>query len=127
MVPSAVSEAIAWSTLLRRKASLASTAAPISALSVGNGVDEIARTLAMAGSACASAQSEGPHTKATPTVPCTNAASAANLLSRALDEPPAPADRPAVLLELGQARARAGSPDAVAPLTEVVEHSDQKE
>jgi DNA-binding CsgD family transcriptional regulator len=52
-----------------------------------------------------------------------DAQEAAALLSRALDEPPAHEDRHAVLLELGQARARAGSPEAVAPLTEVVEHS----
>jgi DNA-binding CsgD family transcriptional regulator len=53
-----------------------------------------------------------------------DATRAAALLARALDEPPARADRAAVLLELGQALARAGSPDAVAPLTEVVEHSE---
>jgi DNA-binding CsgD family transcriptional regulator len=53
-----------------------------------------------------------------------DATRAAALLARALDEPPDPADRVAVLLELGQARARAGSPDAVGPLTEVVEHSE---
>jgi DNA-binding CsgD family transcriptional regulator len=56
-----------------------------------------------------------------------DATRAAVLLARALDEPPAPTDRPALLLELGQARARAGSPDAVAPLTEVVEHSEDAE
>jgi DNA-binding CsgD family transcriptional regulator len=50
-----------------------------------------------------------------------DAAGAAALLSRALDEPPSDPDRPAVLLALGQARARAGAPDAVAPLTEIVE------
>jgi DNA-binding CsgD family transcriptional regulator len=53
-----------------------------------------------------------------------DATRAAALLARALDEPPAPTDRPSVLLELGQARARAGSPDALAPLTEVVDHSE---
>jgi DNA-binding CsgD family transcriptional regulator len=53
-----------------------------------------------------------------------DAAGAAALLSRAMDEPPLPADRPEVLLELGQARARAGAPDAVEPLTEIVERSD---
>jgi DNA-binding CsgD family transcriptional regulator len=53
-----------------------------------------------------------------------DAAGAAAMLSRALDEPPASGDRAAVLLELGQARARAGSPDAIAPLTEVVEHGE---
>jgi DNA-binding CsgD family transcriptional regulator len=50
-----------------------------------------------------------------------DAAGAAALLSRALDEPPADRDRTGVLLELGQARARTGSPDAAGPLTEVVE------
>jgi DNA-binding CsgD family transcriptional regulator len=53
-----------------------------------------------------------------------DAAGAAALLSRALDEPPLPGDRSAVLLELGQARARAGAPDAIEPLTEIVERSD---
>jgi DNA-binding CsgD family transcriptional regulator len=51
------------------------------------------------------------------------AAGAAALLSRALDEPPPDRERLAVLLELGQARARAGSPDAFGPLAEVVEES----
>ena len=53
-----------------------------------------------------------------------DAAGAAALLSRALEEPPADRDRTGVLLELGHARARAGAPDALAPLTEVVEHSE---
>src|SRR5947199_8615692 len=44
-----------------------------------------------------------------------DAAGATVLLSRALEEPPADAERGAVVLELGQARARAGSPDAIAP------------
>ena len=39
-----------------------------------------------------------------------DAANAAALLARALDEPPPPPDRPAVVLELGQAHARAGAP-----------------
>jgi DNA-binding CsgD family transcriptional regulator len=52
-----------------------------------------------------------------------DAAGAAVLLARGLQEPPAPGDRAKVLLELGQARARAGSPEAVAPLTEIVERS----
>jgi DNA-binding CsgD family transcriptional regulator/tetratricopeptide (TPR) repeat protein len=51
-----------------------------------------------------------------------DAASAAALLSRALDEPPTDADRPAVVLALGQARARTGAPEAIPPLTEIVEH-----
>jgi hypothetical protein len=45
-----------------------------------------------------------------------DAAGAAALLSRALNEPPEDGERPAVLLELGLARARAGAPDAIAPL-----------
>ena len=49
-----------------------------------------------------------------------DAAGAAALLARALDEPPASEDRVAVVLELGLARARAGAPDAIGPLTEVV-------
>jgi len=53
-----------------------------------------------------------------------DAAGAAALLARALDEPPADGDRAAVLLELGQARARAGAPEAIEPLTEIVEASD---
>src|SRR5215207_5145601 len=48
---------------------------------------------------------------------------AAALLSRALDEPPA-GDRAAVVLELGQALARAGAPEAIAPLSEIVERGD---
>jgi DNA-binding CsgD family transcriptional regulator len=50
-----------------------------------------------------------------------DAAGAAALLSRALAEPPTPLERGAVLLELGQARARAGAPEAIEPLTEIVE------
>ena len=46
---------------------------------------------------------------------------AAALLSRALDEPPADGDRPAILLELGQALARSGAPEAIAPLSEIIE------
>jgi DNA-binding CsgD family transcriptional regulator len=53
-----------------------------------------------------------------------DAAGAAALLSRALDEPPADEERTAVLLELGQARARAGAPEAIAPLSEVVERAE---
>ena len=51
-----------------------------------------------------------------------DAAGAAALLARALDEPPAEDERTAVLLELGQAYARAGAPEAIEPLTEIVEH-----
>ena len=43
-------------------------------------------------------------------------ASAVRYLERALREPPADADRPAVLAELGRAEAAAGLPDAVAHL-----------
>jgi DNA-binding CsgD family transcriptional regulator len=53
-----------------------------------------------------------------------DAAGGAALLARALDEPPADADRLAVLLELGQAHARAGAPEAIAPLTEIIERAD---
>jgi DNA-binding CsgD family transcriptional regulator len=56
-----------------------------------------------------------------------DAPGAAALLARALDEPPAPAERPEVVLALGLARARAGMPEAVAPLMEVVEHSEDPE
>ena len=37
---------------------------------------------------------------------------------------PADGDRAAVLLELGQAHARAGAPEAIAPLTEIIERGD---
>ena len=53
-----------------------------------------------------------------------DATSAAALLARALDEPPAEGDREAVLLELGQALARAGAPEAIEPLTEIVERGE---
>jgi DNA-binding CsgD family transcriptional regulator len=53
-----------------------------------------------------------------------DAAGAAALLSRALDEPPAQDDRAAVLLELGQALARAGAPGAIAPLSDIIERSE---
>jgi len=56
-----------------------------------------------------------------------DATGAAALLSRAMQEPPAESERAAVLLALGQARARAGMPEAVAPLREVVEHGEQEE
>src|SRR2546430_464412 len=38
------------------------------------------------------------------------------------DDPPAEDERTAVLLELGQAYAGAGAPEAIDPLTEIVEH-----
>ncbi len=53
-----------------------------------------------------------------------DAAGAAARLTRALEEPPDDGARAAVLLELGQARARAGTPDAIAPLSEIVEQGD---
>jgi DNA-binding CsgD family transcriptional regulator len=53
-----------------------------------------------------------------------DAAGAAALLSRALDEPPARGERAAVMLELGKARARAGAPEAIAPLSEIVEQGE---
>lgn len=55
-----------------------------------------------------------------------DAPGAAALLARALEEPPLPAERAAVVLELGLARARAGMPDAVAPLMEVVERGEEE-
>ena len=51
-------------------------------------------------------------------------AGAAALLSRALDEPPSDGDRAAVLLELGRAYARAGAPEAIPPLSEIVERGE---
>jgi DNA-binding CsgD family transcriptional regulator/tetratricopeptide (TPR) repeat protein len=53
-----------------------------------------------------------------------DAAGAAALLSRALEEPPAEGDREPVVLELGQALARAGAPEAIAPLSEIVERGE---
>jgi DNA-binding CsgD family transcriptional regulator len=55
-----------------------------------------------------------------------DAAAAAAMLARALEEPPTPTDRGAVVLELGQALARAGVPQAIAPLSEIVAHSDDE-
>jgi DNA-binding CsgD family transcriptional regulator len=54
-----------------------------------------------------------------------DATGAATLLSRALNEPPSEIERTAVLLELGQALARAGAPEAIAPLSEVVERGEE--
>jgi DNA-binding CsgD family transcriptional regulator len=56
-----------------------------------------------------------------------DAPGAAAMLARALGEPPAPEGRGAVVLELGQALARAGAPEAIAPLSEIVSHSDDEE
>jgi DNA-binding CsgD family transcriptional regulator len=53
-----------------------------------------------------------------------DAAGAAALLARALEEPPADDERAAVLLELGQAHARAGASEAIAPLSEIVERAE---
>jgi len=53
-----------------------------------------------------------------------DAAGAALLLVRALEEPPGDGERAAVLLELGQAYARAGAQEAVAPLSEIAESSE---
>ncbi|MFL5832309.1 MAG: ATP-binding protein, partial [Solirubrobacteraceae bacterium] len=53
-----------------------------------------------------------------------DAVAAAALLARALDEPPTDDARLSVLLELGQSLARAGAPDAVAPLSEVIAHDE---
>ena len=53
-----------------------------------------------------------------------DAAGAAALLARALGEPPADDERTGVLLELGQAHARAGAPEAIAPLSEIVESGE---
>ena len=55
-----------------------------------------------------------------------DATRAATLLTRAVQEPPPIDERPALVLELGLARARAGLPDAIAPLAEVVEHSPRE-
>ncbi|HEX3690376.1 MAG TPA: AAA family ATPase [Solirubrobacteraceae bacterium] len=49
-----------------------------------------------------------------------DAVGAAALLARALTEPPPVDVRTGVVLELGQAHARAGAPEAVAPLSEIV-------
>jgi DNA-binding CsgD family transcriptional regulator len=53
-----------------------------------------------------------------------DAAGAAAMLSRGLDEPPADGERAAVVLELGQALARAGAPEAISPLSEIVERGE---
>jgi DNA-binding CsgD family transcriptional regulator len=52
-----------------------------------------------------------------------DAGGAVVLLARALDEPPDEGERTKVLLELGQAHARAGAPEAIAPLSEIVERA----
>jgi DNA-binding CsgD family transcriptional regulator len=53
-----------------------------------------------------------------------DATGAAASLARALEEPPPDGERLEILLELGQAFARAGAPDAFGPLAEVVEESE---
>jgi DNA-binding CsgD family transcriptional regulator len=54
-----------------------------------------------------------------------DATGTAALLRRALDEPAAEDERHQLLLDLGQAYARVGTPEAIAPLSEVVEHGEQ--
>jgi DNA-binding CsgD family transcriptional regulator len=56
-----------------------------------------------------------------------DAGGAATFLARALDEPPDADQRKALVLELGLARARAGDPEAIGPLTEIVTHTDDPE
>jgi len=53
-----------------------------------------------------------------------DASRAAAILSRALEEPTADDERAAIVLELGLAHARAGAPEAIGPLTEIVEHGE---
>jgi DNA-binding CsgD family transcriptional regulator len=53
-----------------------------------------------------------------------DAGGAATFLARALDEPPHADERKELVLELGLARARAGQPEAIDPLTEIVMHAD---
>jgi DNA-binding CsgD family transcriptional regulator len=53
-----------------------------------------------------------------------DASRAAAILSRALEEPTAEDERAAIVLELGLAHARAGAPEAIGPLTEIVEHGE---
>jgi DNA-binding CsgD family transcriptional regulator len=55
-----------------------------------------------------------------------DATGAAGLLARALDEPPAAGDRAALVLELGLARARAGAPEAIGPLSEIVARAEEE-
>jgi DNA-binding CsgD family transcriptional regulator/tetratricopeptide (TPR) repeat protein len=56
-----------------------------------------------------------------------DAAGAAALLARGLEEPPAEQERAAFVLELGQAQARAGLPEAIAPLTEIATQAEDPE
>jgi len=56
-----------------------------------------------------------------------DAAGAAALLARGLQEPPAEKERAAVVLELGQARARAGTAEAIAPLREIATRAEDPE
>ncbi|MFL5861262.1 MAG: ATP-binding protein [Solirubrobacteraceae bacterium] len=53
-----------------------------------------------------------------------DAAGAAALLARALREPPTHRERSTVVLELGQAYARAGAREAIEPLSEIVERGE---
>jgi DNA-binding CsgD family transcriptional regulator len=52
-----------------------------------------------------------------------DASGAATFLARALAEPPDADERKELVLELGLARARAGQPEAIGPLTEIIEHA----
>src|SRR5262249_34001538 len=56
-----------------------------------------------------------------------DAAGSAALLERALREPPPDTERPAVMVELGRAHARAGASAATAPLSEIVEHGERSD
>src|SRR5262249_36280638 len=77
-VPSAVSEAMARSTPLRRNDSFESSAAPTSAVETGSGVGAITRSLVSSWSRACSAHSAGAHTSAAPAVPRRTARSAAS-------------------------------------------------
>src|SRR5207247_8647106 len=77
IVPSAVSEAIARSRLLRKNASFASIAGPTSAVDAGSGAGALTRSPAKAWSLACSVQSEGAQTSAAPVVPRKTARSAA--------------------------------------------------
>jgi len=54
-----------------------------------------------------------------------DAAGAAALLERALEEPPAEDERPELLVELGRAYARAGAREGIAALSEIVEQGER--
>ena len=100
----------AWSTLQERRAPLRQIAAHVMQTQPSADPDATAVLRGAAGDVLALG----------------DAAGAAALLSRAMQEPPAESERAAVLLALGQARARAGMPEAVVPLREVVEHGEEE-